>query len=360
MAGSPHSDGLRSRFRALRRGLCLGGALGAGAFLAGPATAQDPCAPPAGDTGFAEVSVNLNAGTFNRVLPFDVPVRVCGTVPAGTASVSVQYAVSKRADLSIDSKCRLLSPPGAGLEPATPISGRLDGTTFRVILPPLEAERYYAFCFQRLAMIPDDLAAKFKAQARGVLDRGLAEVTTGDMSTQQSLKLRTELYNRLAAAASADDLALTEGTVFDLKSGYDALRGSGKFHELVTKVLNPQRREDRIVAGDPRQGLPSLSERQLDLKEALKGVRAARELAHLIDQLAKSAQTDSTLEELLASRNFKAAVALLHADDDQLSLIAQGREAGEPAPDLLSPDQAAALASHYDDTSAALGDLASL
>jgi hypothetical protein len=361
MAGSPLSDGARSRSRALRRGLCLGSALAlTGVFLAGPAAAQDPCAPPSGDTGFAEVGVNLNAGTFNRVLPFDVPVRVCGTVPAGTTSVTVQYAASKSADLSMDANCRLLSPAGARLEPATPIPARLDGTTFRVILPPLEAERYYSFCFQRRTMIPDDLAAKLKAQARAILDRGLAEVTSGDLSAQQSLKLRTELHHRLAAAASADDLALTEGTVFDIQSGYDAMRGAGKLHELVTKVLNPQRREDRIVAGDPRQGLPSLSERQLDLKDALRAVRASPELAHLVDQLEKSAQTDSTLQELLASRNFKAAVALLHADDDQLSLLAQGREAGDPAPDLLSPDQAAAMASHYDDTSAALGDLANL
>jgi hypothetical protein len=331
----------------------------AGVFLAGPAAAQDPCAPPPGDTGFAEVGVNLNAGTVNRVLPFDVPVRVCGTVPAGTTSVTVQYAASRSADLLIDPDCRLLSP-GARLEPATPIPGRLDGTTFRAILPPLEAERYYAFCFQRRAMVPDDLAAKLKAQARDILDRGLAEVASGDLSAQQSLKLRTELHHRMTAAASADDLALTEGTVFDIKSGYDALRGSGKFHDLVTRVLNPQRREDRIVAGDPRQGLPPLSERQLDFKDALRAVRAAPELAHLSDQLEKDAQTDSTVQELLASRNFKAAVALLHADDDQLSLIAQGREAGDPAPDLMSPDQAAAMASHYDSSSAALGDLAGL
>ncbi len=361
MAGSPLSDGARSRLRLPGRGLLFGSALAAGlAFLAGPAAAQDPCAPPSVDTGFAEVSVNLSAGTFNRVLPFDVPVRVCGTVPAGTTSVTVQYAASQKADLSIDRKCNLLAPPGARLQPETPIEGHLDGTTFRVILPPLEAERYYAFCFQRRAKIPDDLAAKFKSAARDVLDKGLAEVTSGDLTAAQSLKLRTELYNRLAAAASAHDLALTEGTVFDLRSGYDAMRGTGTVHEMVVKVLNPQRREDRIVAGDPRQGLPPLSERQLDFKDALKAVQASPALAHLIDQLEKGAQTDTTLQELLASRNFKAALALFHADDEQLSLIAQGRDPGEPVPDLMDPDQTAAMANHYDDSSAALGDLAGL
>jgi hypothetical protein len=359
MAGSPHSDGSRGRLQAPWRGLCLGSALAlAGIFLAGPAAAQDPCAPPSGDTGFAEVSVNLSAGTFNRVLPFDVPVRVCGTAPAGSESVTVQYAVSRRADLSIGANCQL--PPGAKLEPATPIPGRLDGTTFRVILPPLEAERYYAFCFQSRAKIPDDLAAKFKRQAREVLDKGLAEVTSGDLSAQQSLKLRTELFNRLKAVASGDDLALTERTVFDLTSGYDEMRGNGKVHEQVVKVLDPQRRMDRIIAGDPARGVKALSELELDLKEALQAVRASPALARLADQLGKNAQTDTTLQEMLASRNFKAALALVHADDEQLSVIAQGRETGEAAPDPTDPEQATAMASHFDDTSSALAGLASL
>jgi hypothetical protein len=341
--------------------LSLGGAfLLGGALLAGPAAAQDPCAPPAGDTGFAEVSVNLNAGTFNRVLPFDVPVRVCGTVPAGTQNVRVQYAVSKSADLLMDDKCRLQAPAGAVLQPATAIPGRLDGTTFHVVLPPLEAQRYYAFCFQRRAKIPADLAAKLKTEARAVLERRLSEVTGGDLTVQQSLKLRQDLHDQLAAAAGADDLALTDGTVFDVTTGYDSLRGTGKLHDLVTKVINPQLRQERIVAGDPRQGIPSLSERQLDLKESLKTVRSDPALGKLVDQLQKSAQTDTTVQELLASPNFKAAVALLQADDQQLSLIAQGREPGSPAPDPSDPDQDAAMASRYDDTSAALGDLAGL
>ncbi|HET7042867.1 MAG TPA: hypothetical protein VFI13_12655, partial [Gemmatimonadales bacterium] len=93
-------------------------------FLAGPAAAQDPCVPPPGDTGFAEVGVNLNAGTFNRVLPFDVPVRVCGTAPAGTSSIAVQYVVSKKADIAMDSRCRVLAPAGARLQPEPPVQGR--------------------------------------------------------------------------------------------------------------------------------------------------------------------------------------------------------------------------------------------
>ena len=358
MAGSSRGDDLGARFLARAPGLALPGAfLLARLLFASSAAAQDPCAPPAGDTGFAEVGVNLNAGTFNQVLPFDVPVRVCGTVPAGTTAVAVQYAVSKTADLSIDQNCKLLAPPGARLQPGTPIPGRLDGTTFRAILPPLEAERYYAFCFERLAQVPEAVAAQFKLKARDVLDRGFAQVGTGNLSAEQSLQLRTELYQRLLEVTGADT-AIVKGTVFETGTEYDEMRG--KFRDQVQKILAPQRRRDRILEGDPNQGLPSLSEQQRDFNEALNAVHDSPALAGLAARLEKSAQTDPTLQAMLAGKNLSAALALLQADDDQLAMIAQGREPGEAPPDLTSPDQAATMAGRYDDSSAALGALASL
>jgi len=354
MAGS----GLGSRVLARARGLALPGAfLLARLLSASSAAAQDPCAPPAGDTGFAEVSVNLNAGTFNQVLPFDVPVRVCGTVPAGTTSVAVQYVASKTADLSIDQNCKVLAPPGAQLQPAAPIPGRLDGTTVRVILPPLEAERYYAFCFERRAQVPEGIAAQFKMNARDILDRGFAQVGTGNLSPEQSRQLRNELYQELLEATGAD-VAIVKGTVFETGTEYDELRG--KFRDQVQKILAPQRRRDRIVEGDPNQRLPSLSEQQRDFDEALNAIHDSPALAALAAQLEKNAQTDPTLQAMLAGKNLSAALALTRADDDQLALIAQGREPEEAPPDLTSPDQAATMASRYDDSSAALGGLAGL
>ena len=358
MAGSSRGGGPGSRFLVRARGVALPGALLLARLLfASGAAAQDPCAPPAGDTGFAEVSVNLNAGTFNQVLPFDVPVRVCGTVPAGTTSVAVQYVASKTADLSIDQNCKVLAPPGAQLQPATPIPGRLDGTTVRVILPPLEAERYYAFCFERRAQVPEGVAAQFKMNARDILDRGFAQVGTGNLSPEQSRQLRNELYQELLEATGAD-VAIVKGTVFETSAEYDELRG--KFRDQVQKILAPQRRRDRIVEGDPNQSLPSLSEQQRDFDEALNAVHDSPALASLAAQLEKSAQTDPTLQAMLAGKNLAAALALIRDDDDQLDMTAQGREPGEAPPDLMSPDQAATMASRYDDSSAALGALTSL
>jgi hypothetical protein len=333
----------------------------AGLLAASGAAAQapNPCAPPAGDTGFAEVVVNLNAGTFDRVLPFDVPVRICGTVPAGTSDVAVQYAVSRTANLSVDKDCNLLAPAGAQWQPATPISGRLDGTTFRVTLPPLEADRYYSFCFRRRAQIPEDLAARIKPRAREALDRGLAQVTSGDLTAEQSLKLRAELYRRLLEAAGADT-AIVKGTVFDTSPEYDELRGTGKFRGLVQGVLNPQRRRDRIVEGVSRSGIPPLSEQQLALQQALKTVRDSPDLARFLDQKETEAQTQPGLRELLAGRDLTTAMALARGDDEHLFLAAFGREPGAPPPNLEDPAQAETLASNYAASSQALTALAGL
>ncbi len=339
----------------------LGVFLAAGTFLASGAAAQapNPCTPPSGDTGFAEVGVNLNAGTFDRLLPFDVPVRICGTVPAGSTDVSLQYAVSKTANLSVDANCNLLAPAGAQWLPATPIAGRLDGTTFRVILPPLEADRYYSFCFRRHAQLPADVAAAFKPKAREVLDQGLAKVTTGDLTAEESLKLRTDLYHRLLEAAGAD-VAVVQGTVFDTNPGYDELRGTGKFHGLVQGVLDPQRRRDRIVEGVARSGIPPLSEQQESFHQTLKSVAANQPLQRLLAQIEAAAPTQPGVSQMLAGRDLTAAIALARADDEHLFLTAFGRDPGAPPPNLEDPDQAASLAASYAASSQALSALAGL
>jgi hypothetical protein len=356
MAGSPGSDGMGSRLYAL-----LGALLAAGTFLASGAAAQapNPCTPPSGDTGFAEIGVNLNAGTFDRILPFDVPIRLCGTVPAGSTDVTVQYAVSKTANLSVDADCRLLAPAGAQWLPAAPIAGRLDGTTFRVILPPLDADRYYSFCFRRRAQIPPDVAAAFRPKAREVLDQELAQVITGDLSAEQSLKLRTDLYHRLLEAAGAD-VAVVKGTVFDTTPGYDELRGTGKFHSLVQGVLDPQRRRDRIVEGAARTGIPPLSEQQESLHQTLKMVADNPALPRLLAQIEEAAQTQPGVRQMLASRDLTAAMAMVRADDEHLFLTAFGRAAGAPPPNLEDPDQAASLAASYAASSQALTALSGL
>ena len=184
-------------------------------------------------------------------------------------------------------------------------------------------------------------------------------MTTGDLTAEESLKLRTDLYHRLLEAAGAD-VAVVQGTVFDTSPGYDELRGTGKFHGLVQGVLDPQRRRDRIVEGVARSGIPPLSEQQESFHQTLKSVADNQPLQRLLAQIEAAAPTQPGVRQMLAGRDLTAAMALARADDEHLFLTAFGRDPGAPPPNLEDPDQAASLAASYAASSQALSALAGL
>ena len=101
---------------------------------------------PTGDTGFNDVIFSPNSGTFDQVLPFDVPVRVCAEVPAGTTRASVKVAASGRRLGAIDvdpETCAIprRAPMGLGTS-GFPPAPRCAGSSTAA------AERYYVFCFE--------------------------------------------------------------------------------------------------------------------------------------------------------------------------------------------------------------------
>jgi hypothetical protein len=98
---------------------------------------------PTPTTGaIARVTVDLAAGAFDRILPFDVPFFITGQAPEGTQSVDVQYAViPKPGDAST-----LLWQPS---EPARwrPDRPAPADQAFLVLVQPLEAGRAYRVRF---------------------------------------------------------------------------------------------------------------------------------------------------------------------------------------------------------------------
>jgi hypothetical protein len=96
--------------------------------------------PPSASTDpIVQVSVDLAAGAFDRVLPFDVPFFIVGRAPEGTVSLEVQYAVLPR---SGDASNLLWLPREAERwKPDRPTS---ENQAFLVLVrTPLEAKRRY-------------------------------------------------------------------------------------------------------------------------------------------------------------------------------------------------------------------------
>src|SRR6185295_1888452 len=319
--------------------------------LGGLAQAADPCAPPATFTGFAEVTVNLEAGTLNKVLPFDVPVRLCGSVPAGTKTVSVQYVEALNAP-QVGADCSL--PAGSPLvwQPATPIQARVaDDNTFRLVLPRLKAQRFYALCFREQSEVSPEVAAQFQPLARQVLDQGLARIDSGNISSEQSAQLQKSLSDALRDLLNGREV-IAPGTLFDSATPFDDLRG--KFNAAVVKVLTPQLLRKAIL-----QSYPQL---QFALSESLRALQASAALGKLAAGLRAEAATNANLSELLAAN--AGGLALLDMGPDQLSRVALGQAPGDAGGPTLAeatdPAAVAAIAANYQTTDQQLAGLAAL
>jgi hypothetical protein len=369
-------------------------------LLAGGRPAFGQCTAPTHDTGFAEIVVNVNAGTFDQVLPFDVPIRLCGQLPtamppvnppvnppatpppvapapATPPTLTVKYAEATNA-LSVDSKCKILAPSGAhwlpqGLDDKgelvdQPIPARIDGTTFRVVLPRLEAQRFYAFCFETQSPVSEAVAEAFRARARDIFDQELQQIPRADITVAESAHIRKSLRDKLLEVTGADNV-LAPGSLFDttIPAGQDELLRGGHLNELVGKVLAPQIQLANLLQGRPAgptsPGIPSYAELQFKLRGSLEALRSDDALAHLSNLFEQQAQADPNLAKLVAS-DLAAPLAFPRRSAKEISLLAMGDDPAQPAARPLDetsdPAQASAAADLYDATRDTLDQLAKL
>ncbi|MFN7962591.1 MAG: hypothetical protein U0002_15080 [Thermoanaerobaculia bacterium] len=224
-------------------------ALSGGARPARAQGGQNP--PPAKDPGITSVGVNLATGSFDQVLPFDLPFEITGQVPAAFDQLSVYYAGGKR-PARIDpnaGSCRLTSGgPLAKVEAAVYAADDANAKSrpFRALLDPLTAQQYYVFCFEmRHDPTPEQVAA-FREQARAILDQELAKVGCGDLSTEQSRQLRARLVGSLAKILGSSQI-LAPGTLFDAATDFDTVHA--RLRDDTRAALEPQLRRQRLLTG---------------------------------------------------------------------------------------------------------------
>ncbi len=334
----------------------VGLAIGLGAAAALSAQNDDPCAPSPNDTGFADVGVNLQAGTVTRVLPFDVPIRFCGALGPGAKRVTLQYVCDPKNPPVVDNDCRVANAPSSrkardcgGWLPAEPIDGRIDGTTFRAVIPRLEAQRYYAFCFKSESEVSPEVAAAFRPIARDALDSALARVTRGDLTAEESEDLRKKLLAALLTQLRSDQ-ALAPGTLFDSRTPHNDL--ADRFNGRIRQVLEPQLRRNA--------SLVTYGTLQFDLAQGLRALAADPAVGRLTAALA--APSDPNLAAL--SNSFRPLLDALALSPDALARVAQGLDPasaeGETLDATLDPATAGAIAGRYEALAQALSGFADL
>ncbi|HXU33957.1 MAG TPA: hypothetical protein VN851_25575 [Thermoanaerobaculia bacterium] len=313
------------------------------ASLGAQPTDIDPCAAPTADTGFSEVQVNLPAGTINRVLPFDVPIRFCGTLATGAKTVTLQYVADRKNPPQVDDDCR--GPGGAPIawQPANPISGRVNGTTFRAVIPRLESQRFYAFCFRSEAEVTSEVADAFRPVARETLDEGLAPIPRGDLTADESEALRKKLAAALLDQLKSDQ-AIAPGTLFDSRSPHNDL--ADRFNGKIRQVLEPQLRRNAL--------LQTYATLQFDLAQTLRGLQSDPAVGRLTASLA--APSDPNLAAL--SNAFRGALDVMEMSPDATARTAQGLDPttaeGETLDATFDPATAGEIAGRYDALAKAL------
>ena len=310
----------------------------------------NPCTPPTGDTGFAEIEVNVDAGTFNRVLPFDVPLRICGRSGPEIQRVEVRLLAGRQPLTLSEGACRGCAPD---LQFAG--EGSSDGTSFRVVTQPLEAQRYYVFCFLLEKSLSAEETAAFAVKARTTLDQALAGIKSADITQPQVTALRNQLRQDLEAAADADQMISTD-TLFD--PNLPAERVDAQFLQHIADVLEPQLRRVDTLNGVSIPGVPaapSYGELQLRLRQAIDELRGSPELSRFADLLDTASQRNVNLATLL-SNEFRDELALVRANENQATRFAQGLDpaadprdpaAGEDLATTTDPATAAAIAAAY-------------
>ncbi|HEV8239965.1 MAG TPA: hypothetical protein VGS57_11405 [Thermoanaerobaculia bacterium] len=329
-------------------------------LAAGALRAQ--CTTPSGDTGFNDVIFTPTGGTFSTVLPFDVPVRICAEVPAGTTRATVKYAATDRklGPIDVDPDTCTIRTPGIAWGPE--FARVPSGNTVRWVIGRLEAERYYVFCFGFEKKATDEEIAAFRQSAAKVLDDALTQTTTGTLNADQTQAICQGLRAELLAATGATKV-LTPGTIFDC----DADKVAAFATEVTRGPLQAQLRAQVILAGrpndDPNFAVPSLGQRQNDLQSILAALQADPSIAKLIDAIAQQSALDAAVSAR-AQSICPGCSALLGPGATPAARLALGEDAtstpGAPLTVQSQPSQAAAMSQVYAVTAKNFNDLANL
>ena len=254
-----------------------------------PRLARADCATPT-DGGFDQVVFSADTATFSKILPFDVPVRVCAEVPEGTTLAVVKYAANPRrgGPLDVDPETCVIRTPNVAW--SRDYDRVPSGTTVRWLLDRLEAERYYAFCFSLERKVTDAEQQAFRTKALEALDEGIEAVASANLTADQTNAICRDLTERLREVTSSSQILHTEGTLFECSGA----RVDRFADEVNRGPVEAQRNAILVVEGAPGAVFPSpsLATRQNELQGDLATIQQTAALAKLMRAVEQQAALD--------------------------------------------------------------------
>jgi hypothetical protein len=185
------------------------------AFLVLTAAARGDNPPPP----IKEISIDLSNRTTGGVLPFDVPFAFTGTASKSVQKIEARSIVVPADKLPLNTlACNLVRTNALQEIPRSEIDGRndipraliwqrdaltpaTDTIAFRLVVPPLDAERHYVFDFLVTSSVSPDKLKIFTNRVRKVLDARFRDFGSQEILKTQFPAMRDELRKQLMDAA---------------------------------------------------------------------------------------------------------------------------------------------------------------
>ena len=264
-----------------------------------------------------DVRLDVSSGTVVSHLPFDVPFALVGRAPSGTFRVALQYQEKERA----------AEPFTAPMTPPSSLESGVRGDgEFRLQLPALESNRWFAFHLTLDRKLASAAGPMLRSELFVLLDRELEQVVTDEPSLAQAVLVRERVVAAFQRALTGDD-----GTTL-APSETELVDGEGLFAETSERVYRDELlrlSEDLVARQGERDGeIRAYRETIPDLEAALQSVVRTSALTALVEALERRPELDprNRRSELFLA---EPARDLLRANDSELGALAHGRSLDE-------------------------------
>jgi hypothetical protein len=263
---------------------------------AAEAAAADSAAAPAGGA-FEDVEIDLGAGIFKKVLPFDVPFLIHAAVTDDIQAVCAAYFKEPPRSTCPQPDPQAGGPACAGKtsadrqicpapeKPYTDISRWLrkpgiDSKEFFLLVTPLDPGQRYCFKLVIERRVSPAQLTTFRAQAHAAIDATLrAPQAVEGLSVADARKLRAALIAAVLGPASRDTISAPPGSIFDACAQDQDVQT--RFNERLAAALEAQNhRKERLRNYCTYQSrtvapLQDLTSRVRSLADRLERARAA-------------------------------------------------------------------------------------
>jgi hypothetical protein len=248
-----------------------------------------------------EVAVDLSAHTFVQVLPFDVPFLITGEAPAGTRQVRVSI---------VDSQTLRAGPVVSFPWDADEISDK--AATFRLLIPRLDAEKFYRFSFDFRRALGQPETDAIRKSAVPALEGVMRTLTleNGQLAAAASASLRERLTSALEQTIGNSRQVIVDGTLFDRKTPHEDVLN--QFNVAGAAIIGPQEDRSDVVEG--------YTARQALARPPIDTIRADAALRRVIGVI--EASTDLTIVTALGQ--WRAGFDIARLDDNQAAGRANG------------------------------------